>query len=156
MTFDSGLFYTDAEFKTENLGYELGRILKGGAIVTLNGDLGSGKTVFARGIAKGMGITESITSPTFSLVQEYHGKEWTLYHIDLYRIHNEYDALAFGIEDFLSNDTAITVIEWAKRAQGVIGRVFYDVHLIYLNAEKRKINIGMVDPSHPANLAPGT
>ena len=140
--------YTRDEMMTQNLGFKFGRSLIGGSIVALHGDLGSGKTVFARGIAKGMGINEPITSPTFNLVQEYQGRQWLLYHIDLYRIRNEYDALAFGIEHFLDNNNAITVIEWADRAHKLIENAFYQVHILCQDTEVREIKINLINSCH--------
>ena len=126
---------------TQSIGYKFGRMLAGGCTVALHGDLGSGKTVFTRGIAKGMGVTEPVTSPTFNLIQEYIGDKWTLYHIDLYRIIDEHEALSFGIEDFFNNPKAITVVEWAERARQIIGNACYEVYISYKDFKKRKIDI---------------
>ena len=138
--------YTDNEQKTQDLGYGLGRLLTGGCTVTLHGDLGSGKTVFARGIANGIGVKEPVTSPTFNLVQEYRGDKWTLYHIDLYRINDAWEALSLGIEDFFNNPKAIIVIEWAERAQNIIENAYYEVYISYKGLQKRKIDIKSIAP----------
>ena len=84
------------------------------AILALHGDLGSGKTCFARGIATVLGITQPITSPTFTIVNEYAGSS-PFYHIDLYRLNNADEVLALGFEEYLEKN-GITVIEWAERA----------------------------------------
>lgn len=107
---------------TEIYGCALARLLGGGSVLAVYGDLGAGKTVLARGIARGLGITEAVTSPTFAIVQEYRAPVglW-LYHLDLYRIGNEQDALAFGIEEYLFAGDSVTVIEWPERIQGLLG-----------------------------------
>ena len=80
-----------------------------GMIICLNGDLGCGKTIFAKGFAKALGIEENVTSPTFTLVKEYMGGEMPLYHMDVYRIDDNKD---FGLEDYFNKD-GICLIEWA-------------------------------------------
>ena len=107
--------------ETEELGHRLAGILKPGSVLALYGDLGAGKTVLTRGIARGLGIDEPVTSPTFTIVQEYAcaGGGW-FYHLDMYRINCEEDALAFGIEEFLFTPTAITVVEWPERIDGLL------------------------------------
>lgn len=98
------------------LGKMLATILKPASVVALFGDLGAGKTVLSRGIARGLGIQEPVTSPTFTVVQEYRRPDgqW-FYHLDMYRINDEQAALAFGIEEFLFVPTAITLVEWPER-----------------------------------------
>ncbi len=82
-----------------------------GMVICLNGELGSGKTVFVKGFAKSLGITETITSPTFSLIKEYNSGEMPLYHMDVYRI-EEADG-TIGFDDYF-NKSAISIIEWAE------------------------------------------
>lgn len=120
---------SDDEAATEALGRELAAQLTGGDVVALLGDLGAGKTVFSRGLARGLGITEPITSPTFAIVQEYEGPSLTLLHMDMYRLQGEEDALAFGIEDYLDDSQAICVIEWAERIPGLLPPGHLRVHL---------------------------
>ena len=146
------LTHTNSEEMTRHLGYQLGLMLTGGSTVALRGDLGSGKTVFARGIAEGLGVNEPVVSPSFNLVQEYYGNEWILYHIDLYRIYNESDALSLGIEDFFDNPRAVIVIEWAERAQNIIENVCYEVYITHEGLKKRKIDIKLANSSWNDNL----
>ena len=106
--------------KSEDETLELGRCLAGalhfGQTIALEGDLGAGKTVLSRGVARGLGIAEPVTSPTFTVVQEYRlPKGGMFFHLDMYRIDNSEAALAFGIEDFLFADDAITLVEWPER-----------------------------------------
>ena len=93
---------SDSEAATLALGVRLAAMLPSGSVVALVGDLGCGKTVLARGIARGLGIAEAVTSPTFTVAQEYRRPNGEfLYHLDMYRIADENAALAFGIDEFL-------------------------------------------------------
>jgi tRNA threonylcarbamoyladenosine biosynthesis protein TsaE len=105
-----------SEAETLQIGKLLARHLKPGMTVALQGTLGSGKTVLARGIARGLGVEEPVTSPTFTMVQEYSCKDssW-LYHIDLYRIDTEEQALAFGIAEYLFPPDGVCLVEWMER-----------------------------------------
>lgn len=110
------IFYSHSEASTLQLGSAMATCLKWGDTVTLFGDLGAGKTVLSRGVARGLGITEAVTSPTFTVVQEYRlPSNKFFFHLDMYRIDNEEAALAFGIEDFIYAPDAITIIEWPER-----------------------------------------
>ena len=88
--------------------------LKGGEIFALSGVLGAGKTQLVKGLARGLGYRGEVTSPTFTLVNEYVGGRLPLIHIDLYRINDEAEAVAFGIEDYLPGP-GVTVIEWPEK-----------------------------------------
>ena len=108
---------TRSEQETVALGERLGRTLRPGSVVLLFGDLGAGKSAFVRGLAAGIGANpEDVSSPTFTLVQEYAGAASTLYHVDLYRLEAaEIDDL--GLEDLISAD-GVVAIEWAERWRG--------------------------------------
>ena len=108
---------TDSELATGLVGEALARTLKPGDVVLLYGELGAGKTAFVRGMARGVGADpEEVSSPTFTLVQEYAGSSATLYHVDLYRLAPaEIDDL--GLEDLVAGD-GIVAIEWADRWRG--------------------------------------
>jgi len=108
---------TANESETAEAGEALGRTLRPGDVVLLYGDLGAGKTAFVRGMARGIGANpEEVTSPTFTIVQEYAGPAATLYHVDLYRLEGpEIDDL--GLEDLVAGD-GIVAIEWAERWTG--------------------------------------
>jgi len=114
-------FHSNSVEATETFGRGLAKRLPGGTVVALEGDLGAGKTVLARGIARGLGVTAPVTSPTFTLVQEYPlpDNRW-FFHLDLYRIRGSDDALAFGIEDYLFAPDAVAVVEWAERIQELL------------------------------------
>ena len=96
---------THSEKETEIFAFELSQTVKFGTVLTLNGDLGAGKTVFARGFARGLGVTEAVSSPTYTIAQEYalpNGKR--LYHLDLYRISSPEAGLAFGVDEFFNEE----------------------------------------------------
>ncbi len=104
--------------ETEALGRKIGGKLKKGDVVSLRGSLGAGKTVLAKGIATALGITEAIVSPTFTLVQEYDGRE-KLYHLDIYRLSGEDEFESMGGEEFLYPD-GISLIEWSEKIDSML------------------------------------
>jgi tRNA threonylcarbamoyladenosine biosynthesis protein TsaE len=93
--------------------------LVGGEIFALHGVLGAGKTQLAKGLARGLGYRGDVTSPTFTIVHEYRGGRLPMYHIDLYRIHGEKDAIDIGLEEYLPGD-GVTVIEWPERIASIL------------------------------------
>ena len=114
-------FVSQANESTQALGTALASLLRNGQVVALHGDLGAGKTVLSRGVARGLGITEAVTSPTFTVAQEYRRPDGKfLYHLDMYRIADEQAALAFGIDEFLFQPNAITLVEWPEQIAGLL------------------------------------
>jgi tRNA threonylcarbamoyladenosine biosynthesis protein TsaE len=114
--------------QTQRLGMRLGEIVQGGELILLNGQLGTGKTTFTQGLARGMGITEQINSPTFTLLKEYPGHSRpadrphvqshvgpALYHFDLYRLDEPEEIFDLGFEDYFYGD-GVCVVEWADKA----------------------------------------
>ncbi len=132
---------SDSESETRQLGIELAKRLVGGTVVALCGDLGAGKTVFARGLARGLGIEDPVTSPTFTVVQEYSGLDLDLYHIDLYRVEDASDLVALGLEQMVGNLSAVTVVEWAERAEDLLEAGGFEVKIECKDIESRKIEI---------------
>lgn len=104
-----------SEKDTEALAAKLASELPRGSVLAMHGNLGAGKTVFARGFARALGITEPISSPTFTIVQEYPCRNGMFFHLDLYRIDNSDAALAFGIDEFLDTVDSVTLLEWSER-----------------------------------------
>lgn len=111
-------FRTKSATETKDLGFRIGKHLKGGTVISLRGTLGSGKTVIAKGIAKALGITEAIVSPTFTLIQEYSGV-LPLIHMDLYRIDGVEDFEGIGGEELLYQD-GVTLIEWSEKIDEIL------------------------------------
>lgn len=104
---------TFSEKETRALGEELGRQAVPGSLYTLTGDLGTGKTVFTQGFARGLGITEHVNSPTFTIVQEYDGGRLPFYHFDVYRIGDLEEMDEIGYEEYFYGD-GVCLIEWAE------------------------------------------
>ena len=135
-------FVSRSESETEEAGFKLARILFPGSIVLLRGDLGAGKTVFSRGFARGLGITEPDSSPTYTIEQEYERPDGgRLYHLDLYRISGVEAALAFGADEFLNDPGAIALVEWPERIEGLLPPNAVNVRLEHLSESERRISI---------------
>jgi tRNA threonylcarbamoyladenosine biosynthesis protein TsaE len=130
---------TQSEDETAAAGEQLARTLEAGDVVLLYGDLGAGKTAFVRGMARGLGADpDEVSSPTFTLVQQYTGAGPTLYHVDLYRLDpDEIDDL--GLDDLVSGDD-IVAIEWADRWRGRPNDVV-EVRLAERGDDQRSIDI---------------
>jgi tRNA threonylcarbamoyladenosine biosynthesis protein TsaE len=129
---------TDSEEATTAAGERLGASLKAGDVVLLFGDLGAGKTAFTRGLARGLGVpSDEVTSPTFTLVQEYSGRI-PLYHVDLYRL-EEHEVDDLGLEELILGD-GVVAIEWAERWRGRPNDVI-EVRLQHAGEDRRRIVI---------------
>lgn len=115
-------FVSRSPEQTQRLGARLGALLQGKHVICLEGPLGSGKTCLAQGIGRGWGVSQMLISPTFVLVREYPrpGDVVRLYHVDLYRIAGPEEAASLGLDDFLGDERAICVIEWAERARSLM------------------------------------
>lgn len=111
-------YLSHSEDETQKIGYEVAEKIKKGDVISLTGSLGAGKTVFAKGFAKQLGIGEAIVSPTFTLVQEYDGR-MKMYHLDLYRLSGEDEFESMGGEDFLYSD-GVTLIEWSEKIESML------------------------------------
>jgi tRNA threonylcarbamoyladenosine biosynthesis protein TsaE len=125
-------FISHSPEETESLGESFGRAAKRGFVFALSGDLGAGKTQFVKGLARGLGISARVHSPTFTLVNEYGGGRLKLFHLDLYRLETEAQILSAGVEEFLSPD-GVSVIEWAER--------IYDLRFTIYDLKKVKIEV---------------
>lgn len=108
-----------SENDTRDFGIDLGKNLKKGDIVALIGDLGTGKTALTKYIARGMGIADMITSPTFTIIQEYSGGRLPLYHFDVYRIDETAELYELGYEEYFFGEGAV-VVEWADKIQELL------------------------------------
>lgn len=129
---------TNSELETIELGNKIGKLLTDGDFICLDGDLGAGKTHFTKGLAQGMGIREDITSPTFTIVQEYDG-ELDLYHFDVYRLFDEEELYAIGFEDYLKRKGVI-IVEWSEKVRGVLPKDRLEIRIEYLeDPDKRKL-----------------
>ncbi|MGI5840101.1 MAG: tRNA (adenosine(37)-N6)-threonylcarbamoyltransferase complex ATPase subunit type 1 TsaE [bacterium] len=113
--------------ETRNIGRSLAAYLEPGSVVCLAGELGAGKTVFAQGVAAGLGVEEPVNSPTFTLVNEYQGR-LPFYHLDLYRLESPESLYDLGYEEYFDSD-GIVLIEWAERAAGFLPRELLRVEI---------------------------
>ena len=142
MNTDRKEFITSSEEETENIGKSLAMSLSKGDAVLLRGNLGAGKTVFSRGFARGLGITEPVSSPTYTIVQEYELPDGgRLYHLDLYRISGVNAALAFGVDEFLDDPHGISLIEWPDRIDGILPENAICVEIEHLSDSERRLTI---------------
>ena len=106
-------FITNTPQETEDLGAKLAEILSAGTVLAYEGDLGAGKTAFTRGLARGLGYTQPVTSPTYTIVNEYLGGRMPLFHFDMYRLHSSDDLWDIGWEDYLERG-GICAVEWSE------------------------------------------
>ncbi|MDO5022174.1 MAG: tRNA (adenosine(37)-N6)-threonylcarbamoyltransferase complex ATPase subunit type 1 TsaE [Eubacteriales bacterium] len=109
----------DSNLKMQALGTAFSKVLRKGDVVLLSGEMGSGKSEFARGVARGLGITGSVPSPTFTLLNVYDEGRVPLYHFDWYRIQDPEELLQSGLDEFIGTD-GITLIEWHERASDML------------------------------------
>ncbi len=107
------IFTTTTPGQTEALGAALGRIIPAGTVIAYRGDLGAGKTAFTRGLARGLGYGEAVTSPTYTIVNEYLGGRLPLFHFDMYRLSSADDLWDIGWEDYLERN-GVCAVEWSE------------------------------------------
>ena len=124
--------------ETEALGEKFGRAAERGFVFALSGDLGAGKTQLVKGIARGLGISARVHSPTFTLANEYGGGRLKLFHLDLYRLETRGQILSAGVEEFLQPD-GVAVIEWAERMSDSSFTGWKRVRIEILDGTDRKI-----------------
>ncbi len=124
--------------ETKAFGRDLAKSLKNHDIIALSGELGAGKTTFIQGIAEGLGITDYVTSPSFTLINEYKGK-YSLYHIDLYRLEELEQIRDLGIEDYFEKD-GIIIIEWAERMKELLPKKVRKIKLEIISENERRIS----------------
>ena len=112
-------YITNAPEETEALGAQLGALLKPGTVLAYTGDLGAGKTAFTRGLARGLGICEQVTSPTFTLVNEYETGRIPLFHFDMYRLGSSDELFDIGWDDYLVRG-GVCAVEWSENVEDAL------------------------------------
>ena len=132
-------FTTSSAEETITLGEKIGRLLKKGDIIAMQGTLAAGKTTITKGIAKALGITDTITSPTFCLISEYQGK-MPLYHMDVYRLDGTEDFINLGTDDMLYGD-GVSIIEWSEKIMDELPSNTIVLKITPLDDGKRLIEI---------------
>ena len=133
-------YYSDSPEKTECLGEALGKKLKGGEVIAFRGGLGMGKTCFTRGLARGLGFTGEVTSPTFALINEYIGGRLPLYHFDMYRINNWEDLYSTGFFEYLDSGGVIAA-EWSENIENALPESTITVTFRLIADNEREITV---------------
>ena len=123
--------------QTQDIAYKIGKWVSNGMILTLEGDLGAGKTTFTKGLAKGLGINRNVNSPTFNIIKEYQGRI-PLYHMDVYRLESGGDHI--GLDDYLFGD-GVCVIEWASRIEDLLPMERLDIKIFREGENQRCIEL---------------
>ncbi len=121
-------FDSSSPQETLELGIRLGTYVPGGTVLALDGDLGAGKTLLAKGIAQGLAVDEHITSPTFTIVNQYLSGRLPFHHMDIYRIEDEEELWEIGIEEYFDNES-VSVVEWPDRLGGILPKEHVTVQL---------------------------
>jgi len=142
--------------QTRKLGRQLGELMAPGDVLLLEGELGAGKTVFAQGAAQGLGVAEYVTSPSFTLINEYradsaHGR-LRVYHIDLYRLESAAEVIDLGLLDYLGGD-GVCLVEWAERLHGLLLSDYLLLRLEVAGATRRRLYFTARGERHARLLA---
>ena len=132
-------YITNSPAETEAIGAALGKIINPGTVIAYRGDLGAGKTAFTRGLAKGLGCREIVTSPTYTIVNEYLGGRIPLFHFDMYRLRSSDDLFDIGWEDYLERG-GVCAVEWSENVDDAMEDAVY-ITIEKLGEESRRITI---------------
>ncbi len=137
---------TISDLDTQNKAYESAADLKGGDVIGFIGDLGAGKTTFIKGICRYFGIEQQVTSPTFTIINEYKtvknkDKIKKIVHIDCYRLESESQLYDLGIDEYLNDRSSLILIEWADKIKNILPQRTIFIHLSHLTGDRRKITI---------------
>lgn len=135
----------NGEKETEDKAKNFASLIKGfknSLLINLIGNLGAGKTTFVRGLIQELGFDEFVKSPTFTIVESYESDNLKVFHFDLYRIEDDKELQAIGVEDYLTEENAITLVEWPEKSKRYFNNPDYIIELNHCdNDEKRLINI---------------
>ena len=137
------IFTTNSPVETEALGERIAKILTPGTVIAYCGDLGAGKTAFTRGLARGLGYREPVTSPTYTIVNEYLGGRLPLFHFDMYRLGSSDDLWDIGWEDYLERG-GICAVEWSENVEDAMESAIW-IRIEKTGEESRRITIEGVD-----------
>ena len=132
-------YITTSPEETEAVGAALGRVLKPGTVLAYTGDLGAGKTAFTRGLAKGLGATDRVTSPTYTIVNEYLSGRLPLFHFDMYRLSSADDLWDIGWEDYLDRN-GVCAVEWSENVDDAMENAI-SVTIEKLGEDARRITL---------------
>ena len=132
-------YLTNSPAETESVGEKLAKVLKPGAVIAYRGDLGAGKTAFTRGLARGLGCDDMVTSPTYTIVNEYLSGRMPLFHFDMYRLGSAEDLWDIGWEDYLDRG-GVCAVEWSENVEDAL-EDFILVNIEKIGDESRRITI---------------
>ena len=132
-------YITNSPAQTEAVGAALAQILKPGTVIAYRGDLGAGKTAFTRGLARGLGVKESVTSPTYTIVNEYLGGKMPLFHFDMYRLRSADELFDIGWDDYLDRG-GVCAVEWSENVEDALEDPII-VNIEKLGEDSRRITI---------------
>lgn len=133
-------YITHSAQETVDLGEKIGSLLKSGDVIAMTGTLAAGKTTITKGIAKALGITDVVTSPTFCLISEYEGTKMPLYHMDVYRLDGPEDFINLGVEDMLDGD-GVCIVEWSEKVSSELPKRTIKIEITPLEDGSRQIKI---------------
>jgi len=133
---DSYQITTKTVNETQNVAGRLAAYLKPGDVITLEGDLGVGKTSFTQGLAKGLGITQTVNSPTFTIIKEYHQGRLPFFHMDVYRLEDSHEDL--GFDEYFFGE-GVSVIEWAERIEEFLPTERLNIKIMLSNSNEERI-----------------
>ena len=137
------VYNTKSSVETTQVAKEFSKSLKAGDVVCLIGEMGVGKTVFTNGLCQGLGVTDYVTSPTFTIVNEYDGNAFRVFHFDMYRIEEEDELLEIGFDEYLSSG-GVCVIEWPQNTKSYIPEHRYEVEITRNGENGRVISISKI------------
>lgn len=133
-------YITHSAQETVDLGEKIGSLLKSGDVIAMTGTLAAGKTTITKGIAKALGITDVVTSPTFCLISEYEGTKMPLYHMDVYRLDGPEDFINLGVEDMLDGD-GVCIVEWSEKVSSELPKRTIKIEITPFEDGSRQIKI---------------
>lgn len=136
---------SENEEMTKLIAKKYAQSIKSPVVISLVGDLGAGKTTFTKGFAEGLDIKDLVTSPTFTIMNDYSSGRLPLYHFDMYRLGSKEEAIELGFEEYfdLRKLNGVAVVEWAENVEGLLPTLFVEINIIKLEESKRKIQIGV-------------
>jgi tRNA threonylcarbamoyladenosine biosynthesis protein TsaE len=136
-------FTSHSADETVELGRQLAPLLKAAHLVLLRGDLGAGKTTLVKGIAEGFGAAEAddVTSPTFTLIHEYHGPHKDVFHIDLYRLDKPGELDSLGLEDLMQEERNVLLIEWGEKFPRILQHKDAEIVILRVEHDERKVRL---------------
>lgn len=136
---------SENEEMTMQIAEKYAKGVKSPCVITLQGDLGAGKTTFSKGFAKGFGVEDVVTSPTFTIMNEYQGTNMPLYHFDMYRLGSKEEAINCGFEDYfdLTKLKGVALVEWPENVQDLIPALHVEVNIKKVTDQKREISMSI-------------